>query len=115
MIKHSADMKLEIREHMRDGEGSVEILNLLDKGEYGGKARLIAKITLHEGCSIGEHMHTGEEEIFYIIKGEGVFTDNGEQKPIKTGDVAITRDGQTHSIKNNGTGDLEIVAVILLY
>ena len=74
MVKRSKDMTLEIREHMRDGDGSVEILNLLDKGEYKGRARLIAKITLHKGCSIGKHIHENEEEIFYFIKAAAFFT-----------------------------------------
>ncbi len=113
MIKQPDNMITELREHMRDGDGTVEIMHLFNKGEYDGKARLIAKITLHKGCSIGKHIHNNEEEIFYIIKGNGTFDDNGNILPVKQGDATITRNGQYHSIANTGDEDMEIIAVIL--
>lgn len=115
MVKSSEQLKLELREHMRGGNGSVEILHWLERDEYNGKARLLAKITLHEGCSIGLHQHNNEEEIFYIISGTGSFDDNGVQKAVKAGDVTVTGDGQSHSIANTGKDDLVIAAVILTY
>lgn len=115
MVKSSEQMKLEIREQMRGGNGHVEILHWLEREEYNGKARLLAKITLHEGCSIGAHEHNDEEEIFYIISGTGIFDDNGTQKPIKAGDVTVTTSGQSHSIANTGSDDLVLVAAILTY
>ena len=115
MIKNTEQMQKEIRENMRGGGGSVEILHWFQPGEYNGKARLLAKITLREGCGIGTHTHDGEEEIFYIIKGTGVYDDNGVVKAVTAGDVTITKDGASHSIKNESTEDLLFVAVILTY
>ena len=71
MIKRSGDMKTEEKVNMRGGDGSVLVTTALEKGEYKGAARLVATLTLEKGCSIGEHVHEKEEEIFYRPQGHG--------------------------------------------
>jgi len=105
----------EIRTQMRGGEGEVEILELLAPTELTGKARLIARLTLKQGCSIGYHDHLQEEEIFYILSGEGVFTENGRESIVRTGDATLTGNGSGHSIRNDRPEPLVIMAVILLF
>jgi mannose-6-phosphate isomerase-like protein (cupin superfamily) len=41
--------------------------------------------------------------------------DNGVDTPIKAGDVVVTGDGASHSIKNTGTTPLKFIAVIITY
>lgn len=108
-------MVKEMRENMRGGKGSVEILHIFQKDELGGKARLHAKITLQPGCSIGFHTHEEEEEIFYIIRGTGTVDDNGKKETVTAGDAVLTGGGAGHAIENTGQEPLEMVATILLY
>ena len=115
MIKNEKEMRLEIKENMRGGNGSIEILHLLEKEELKGKSRLVAKMTIKPNDSVGLHKHENEEEIYYIIKGKGLLNDNGVNKNVEKGMVILTSDGEEHSIINNGTEDLEIMAVILLH
>lgn len=115
MIKRAEEMISEINEQMRGGKGSVEITHIFRKEELRGKARLCARITINPGCSIGLHEHIGEEEIFYVIRGMGIANDNGNIKELYKGDALLTGGGASHSIENNGTEVLELVAVILLY
>ena len=63
MIKRSADMEKEVRERMRGGTGSVEFLHIFRREELKGKVRLLARLRLPSGSSIGYHMHEGEEAI----------------------------------------------------
>ena len=115
MIKTAQEMVQEIKVQMRGGEGQVVVTNYLQPEELTGKARLVARLTLEQGCSIGRHQHVDEEEIFAIVAGEAVFDDNGVEKTLRTGDVALTRGGEFHSIRNNKPETLEVMAVILLY
>ena len=115
MIKRSALMETEIRKRMREGSGEVEIKHIFKKEELKGKARLVARITLKQGCSIGSHVHGQEEEIFYVLKGEGVATENGETFILKEGDATVTGGGSSHSIENQSENPLELFAVILLF
>jgi len=115
MIKRRADMEKEIRERMREGKGSVEILHVFRKEELKGKVRLFARMRLRKGSSIGYHPHEGEEEIFYILAGEGLVTDNDAVSRVGPGDAVLTGGGGGHSIENQGDEPLELLAAILPY
>lgn len=97
------------------GKGAVEISPLFEKGEYKGKARLIAQITLNPGCSIGEHAHEGEDEIYFFISGKGIVNDNGVIHEVTAGDSVLTGNGAYHSVENTGDEPLVLMAVIILY
>ena len=113
MIRRARECEKELREHMRDGDGTVEILNLATPEELNDKGRLFAKITLHTGCSIGYHVHEKDTELFYILKGEASYSDNGETKIISAGDVTVCPAGTGHSIANRSGSDVELIAVIV--
>jgi quercetin dioxygenase-like cupin family protein len=93
----------------------IEICHIFKQDELKGKARLIAKIKLEPGCSIGPHEHVDEEEIFYILKGTATADDNGQTSRLNPGDALLTGGGAMHSISNNGNETLELMAVIILY
>lgn len=116
MIKRYESMTENIKVNMRGGDGQAVIREILDKGEYKGASRLVATITLEPGCSIGEHAHENEEEIFYIIEGTATYDDNGEIKTLRKGDSCICLGSQKHSIANRTENEtLVVFAVILTY
>ncbi len=108
-------MEKEIRERMRDGDGEVEIQHLFREDEITGKARLLARLRLQKNCSIGLHRHDDEEEVYYILSGKGVVTDDGKEHQVGPGDAVLTGGGGSHSIRNSEEEPLDFVAVILLY
>jgi len=114
MIKKSSEMAKTVKENMRGGSGSALIVDVLNRDEYHGKARLVAVITLEPGCSIGEHVHENEEEIFYVIEGRAAYDDNGIQTVLEEGDSCICLAGQKHSLANREkSGTLRVFAVIM--
>jgi mannose-6-phosphate isomerase-like protein (cupin superfamily) len=114
MVIRRKDMKVELKEKMRDGEGTVRLIHLLDAG--GEKnARMFAEITLNPGCSIGYHQHNSETEYFFIISGTGTVKDEGREIQVEQGDSIITGNGAFHSIKNTGALPLVFHAVIVTY
>ncbi|MCX7917578.1 MAG: cupin domain-containing protein [bacterium] len=115
MIRKKEQMEIEKREKMRGGEGIVTIVHFLKKEDFKANVRLCAKLILHEGCSIGLHQHLDEDEVFIILKGKGILFDGKEEKEVEEGDVVLTGNGQSHSIKNIGKEDLEIIAFITKY
>ena len=113
MIRKAEECKVEYREHMRDGDGTVEITNFITgPEEINGKGRLFAKITLNPGCSIGFHVHEKDAELFYIIKGTAEYNDGGELRTVSAGDVTICPTGTGHGIANKTDEVVEFVAVI---
>ena len=115
MVKKANEMVSEIKEQMRGGKGSVEMLHIFKQDEIKGKVRLIAKITINPGCSIGLHEHKAEEEIYYIMNGTGIVNDNGTEREVSAGDAVLTGGGAFHSIENKKDIPLQLLAVILVY
>lgn len=114
MIRKSSECNVSYKEHMRDGNGTVELKSLISgPEELCGKGRLFSKITLKPGCSIGFHMHDDESELFYILKGNAQYNDNGNIKPVSAGDVTICPPGTGHGIANESDEVVELVAVIV--
>jgi mannose-6-phosphate isomerase-like protein (cupin superfamily) len=113
MIKGKDLMERELRERMREGAGKVEILHVFSREELRGKARLFARLRLVKGSSIGYHLHEAEEEIFYVLSGRGLVTEDGRVSEVGPGDAVLTGGGGGHSIENRGEEPLELMAVIL--
>ena len=114
MIIQRNEMKTEVKEKLRDGNGSAAFVHLLDcKNEKN--IRLLSELTLPPGSSIGNHNHENECEYYIILSGNGTVDDNGKEVPVKTGDVTVTSSGDSHSITNTGTVPLVFIAIIVTW
>ena len=99
---------------MFGGPGETEMHRiLLGTDEMYGKGRLFNHVVLHPGCTLGWHVHDGDSETYYILRGEGEYSDNGTLTTIGAGDVTFVGSGEGHSIRNIGESDLEFIALIL--
>ena len=108
------EAKTERVENMAGGKGHVLIKRILGEKELNGKCRMYSQVTLEPGCSLGHHIHHNESETYYILKGEGVYNDNGTSCPVKAGDITFTPDGKGHGLENTGDTDLVFMALIIL-
>jgi len=66
------------------------------------------KRILKPGSGIGYHLQK-EDEIYYILDGEGEMQINGKIFSIKAGDAVLTRPGSSHGLKNLSHKDLTIM------
>ena len=112
MIRNKKEMKKDVREKMRGGNGVVTITHLFTKDELKSNTRLCAKLTVPPGANIGFHEHIDEEEVFYIISGRGKVDDNGQIREVGAGDAILTGNGAGHSIECISEEPLEIMAMI---
>lgn len=114
MIRRKEECKIEYREHMRDGNGTVELTGFIEgPEELCEKGRLFSKITLKSGCSIGYHVHENDSELFYMIKGNAKYNDNGNTVSVSAGDVMICPAGTGHGIENDSDDTAELIALIV--
>ena len=114
MIRRKEDRSIEYREHMRDGDGTVQITNFISSPEeLNDKGRLYSLMTFTTGTSIGYHVHETDSELFYILKGKAEYNDNGTMVELFPGDIALCPAGTGHGIANKGEETLELVALIL--
>src|SRR5215467_9597986 len=75
-----------------------------------GFKQVFRKRTLHPGAAIGYHLQK-EDEVYYILSGEGVMQMNGKEFPVKPGDAILTRPGSSHGLKQTGKDDLVLIIV----
>ena len=112
MIIRQSDMQKDVRPQMRGGQGEVTITHLVDADNKPNHVRLVGKITLPKGASIGYHVHEGESEIFYFLSGKGIVNDNGTEYEVCAGDVLVTNNCG-HAVVNTGDDPFELFAVIV--
>jgi len=113
MVRKKSECTVEMREHMRQGPGTVKITHFVTEEELYHHGRLFANVTLVPGAGIGYHTHEHESEIFYILKGTALFNDNGAEITVHAGDVTLTGGGAGHAITNLSDEDVELVALII--
>jgi mannose-6-phosphate isomerase-like protein (cupin superfamily) len=68
------------------------------------------KRILKPGSSIGYHLQK-EDEIYYVLSGNGTMQMNGKTFAVKPGDAILTRPGSSHGIAPNADNDLTIMIV----
>ncbi len=113
ILKDSDFIKAEI-ENMYGGDGVVSIAKI-QEADNMINCRLLAKVIIPVGASIGNHEHNQETEYYIILKGEGEVNDNGKKEKVSEGEVVVTVDKSKHSIKNIGSQPLEMIAAIITY
>jgi len=115
MVRKRDARESEVRKGMRGGAGEVTIRHYFRKDEFRSGVRLCAELVLPPGAGIGLHEHALEDEIFIVQQGKGTVTDRGADAEVGPGDAIVTGGGDSHAVRNTGTGDLVITAVIVQY
>jgi mannose-6-phosphate isomerase-like protein (cupin superfamily) len=89
------------------GEGAFFRRTLLEEVP-SSVFRYVRDITLPPGSIIGEHPHSGEDEVYFIISGTGVMVVDGEEQVVGPGTAILTLSGSVHGIRNEGTENLRM-------
>jgi mannose-6-phosphate isomerase-like protein (cupin superfamily) len=97
----------------RNGEGHIDGFRYLDNHELSNSLKGFYHNELAVGSSVGFHKHIDDEEIYYILEGEGVVDDNGEEKKVESGDLIYTANMEGHALKNTGDKPLKFLAFIV--
>jgi len=98
-------------QNCHDGIGTVFCENMLDDkdSEYG--FQWFHYDRLPSGTVIGEHLHTGSEEIYYLLEGSGTLYFNGEALQMNAGDISLVGNGETHGFTNDSDSDVFMLVI----
>ena len=75
---------------------------------------IVSKTILHAGKQTGGHNHSGQEEVYVFIKGDGTMIVGTNTFEVKAGDTILIPDGDFHQVHNTGfyaDDDLEFICV----
>jgi quercetin dioxygenase-like cupin family protein len=89
-----------------DGGGKTTAFPFFSK--FKGTKIAFRKRILHPGSSIGYHLQE-QQEIYYILSGNGELQMNGKTIPVSTGDAILTLPGNHHGLKPAGNEDLSVL------
>ena len=105
MIRKKEEMELQHVIDTGNIKGEITKRHFLYPDETYGKTSMCATIELPHGSMIAEHDHTDDAELYYLLDGEAVVTDNA-------GDVVFTGGGNRHSIRNESGTTIHFIAII---
>jgi mannose-6-phosphate isomerase-like protein (cupin superfamily) len=105
IIDHEKDIKKE-EPGSHNGGGNTTAFSFFSKDKTVQMA--FRKRILHPGSSIGYHLQK-EQEIYYILSGNGILRMNDKDIPVTTGDGILTKPGSSHGLKPAGNEDLTVL------
>ena len=97
----------EYSEAYHGGKGSFFRRTLLD-GVPGSVFKYVRDITVPPGSVVGEHPHSDDEEVYFIISGTGTMVVDGEERVVGSGSAVLTLSGSVHGIRNEGAEELRL-------
>ena len=113
MIKKKAEIKELVIPNFKGGDGHVCQFHYMNEQEAQGIAKVFGRIVIPPGSSVAPHTHVGDMEAYYVLKGQAILTDNGEEMVFEAGDAHICFDGDLHGLRNVSDEDFEYMAVVL--
>ena len=93
------------------GEERMRIFDLKSFPGISSNIGMFGHVSVNPGESVGYHVHTEEEELYYILSGEAEYDDNGKKIPISAGTLTYTPAGSGHGMTNTGKEPLCFIAL----
>ena len=100
---------LRAAERFRGGQGTAMYRRALDPSVFLTNWSYVDHLVLPPGASEGLHRHTGVEEVYYVINGEGEASVGAETTAVRKGDAVPLQLNDPHAFRNTGQGDLEFM------
>jgi mannose-6-phosphate isomerase-like protein (cupin superfamily) len=86
-----------------------EIRELLAHRNSSIRKQSLAEARVQSGARTVPHYHRQTEEIYYILRGLGQMTIDGESRSVAPGDAIAIPPGAVHTILNSGTEPLVLL------
>jgi len=100
---------LRAAERFRGGQGTAMYRRALDPSVFLTNWSYVDHLVLPPGASEGLHRHTGVEEVYYVINGEGEASVGAETTTVRKGDAVPLQLNDPHAFRNTGQSDLEFM------
>ncbi len=97
-----------------EGGDTVPFTRVFGPADFESDFRWIDLCIIKPGAEINVHGHQIDDEIYFILKGNGVKIVNGEERPVGPGDLVLLRAGGTHGLRNETDQEVHVLVVDLL-
>ena len=85
----------------------------MKKNMLFGTDRFVCDVYCFEpGQSQAPHTHDGQDKVYYVVEGRGLFQVGNEQKELAAGEMALAASGQNHGVSNRSQQQLVVLVFI---
>ncbi|WP_083650021.1 cupin domain-containing protein [Amycolatopsis sp. CB00013] len=92
-------------------DGASEWKAFARRHDLFGSWEAVEWAALPPGGISGEHVHTRTEELYFIISGTGTMLLDGQEHPVRGGDLILNGIGTRHGLINSGEDRLTWLVV----
>ena len=82
--------------------GGQESFLLLTRGQFGSRNLSITWVNCDPGSEQAVHSHRHNEQVYVIVRGQGLMKVSGEEQPVGPGTLVFVPPGKDHAIRNVG-------------
>ena len=98
---------------IRPGEHAAYSEQKMGKSTIFQSPRLLVGLNAFEpGQEHALHAHSGQDKVYQVIEGEGVFLLEGRELAMKAGDLLVAPEGVAHGVRNTGAHRLLVLAIL---
>lgn len=95
-------------ERSHDGNGELLKVRPFSLNDFKTPIEFIDYVIISPNMTIGNHTHGNNEEIYFIVKGNGTMTTNSETFKVTAGDVIVNSFGDSHGLVNDSNNNIEV-------
>ena len=98
---------------IKPSDHAVYAANKMGKTTIFESARLLVGLNAFEpGQEHALHAHAGQDKVYQVIEGEGLFLLEGRDLAMEAGDLLVAPEGVAHGVRNTGSGRLLVLAIL---
>ncbi|MDP2318879.1 MAG: cupin domain-containing protein [Acidobacteriota bacterium] len=76
-------------------------------------ARLLVGLNAFEpGQEHTLHAHAGQDKVYHVLEGQGVFLLEAQELPMVAGDLLVAPEGVPHGVRNTGESRMLVLAIL---
>ena len=113
MVIRKEVQRLQVRDNVRGGSGTLENRHIIEPEAMFGSATLFSEFFFDPGDSIGSHAHDSDAEVYYMLEGTLTLIEDGVETQLHPGDASYAHSGVSHAIENRTDRPARMLAVIL--
>ena len=98
---------------IRPGDHAVYSATKMGKSTIFESARVLVGLNAFEpGQEHALHAHAGQDKIYQVLEGDGVFLLEGRELAMTAGDLLVAPEGIAHGVRNTGDRRLLVLAIL---
>lgn len=94
---------------MFGGKGAVQYRRAIPPSVFSGPWAYVDHLVIPPGSTVGQQIHRGVAEVYFVMSGAGKITVGPESAAIQEGDAVPVQLNEVHALESSGATPLELL------